>query len=177
MRITCEPIVDMGYIYLQKPKKYKYVQSENMEIPILGNDLNILERINHLKISKISYANALNKGELGEEFQNDMDEKEYLIGVELTLTKEDFMNNIKEKNYKVYNINWKNKEFTLVTLDKEEEVFSEANILYPANKNKDVFYIVNKGDYGIGYIKGLLSSRADLYQLEYLSQPDFVLYE
>ena len=86
--------------------------------------------------------------------------------------------------YKVFN----NSEFFLITFDRLKAVLDSSNIMYPLTINKDVYAITNiqTGSfyhegclhrYKIVFIKGLLSSRNDKYPIEYLTIPEFVLFE
>jgi len=62
-----------------------------------------------------------------------------------------------------------------------------GNIVYPLTEKKDVYAIVqlcpdfyygeddNEYETKIGLIKGILSSRNDIYPIEYLSETQFIL--
>ncbi|OMD86496.1 hypothetical protein BSK67_28290 [Paenibacillus odorifer] len=77
----------------------------------------------------------------------------------------------------------------MITFDYLENVLHPENILYKLTDAEDAFVIVQlrkAEDLGIRYsndseiqpialFKGLLSSREDIYSLEYLIKPDFFL--
>ena len=186
MRITCDSDCCMGYIYLQPPRSQdseknmttisKYVRPENLVIPVRdGNEVNM--KLANIEVSPSTYSQAIAAGEFEEEFHNDEDEEGYLYGVEVALTKEEFIRLVEGKHCRIYNSIFGSKNYHLVTLDTLDKVFGHNNIMYPLTDKRDVFVIVEINDYHVGLIKGLLSSRQDIYDLDYLSKPEFILYE
>ncbi|MFP4017580.1 MAG: hypothetical protein ACLFUI_11170, partial [Halanaerobiales bacterium] len=101
------------------------------------------------------------------------DSKEgYIKGIELEMRPSNLMAYIRQGVYKVYKLNWKGTEYHLIMIDRNRDVFSETSTIYPVNNNKDVFVIiVEKGKYH--KIGALISSREDLYPLDYLTTPQF----
>ncbi len=83
------------------------------------------------------------------------------------------------------------RKFRLLTLDDEEHVFQEYNLLYRMSDQEDVFIIANLAELHTATLTelpeqtaaavpiirflGLLSSRDDLYPPEFLLKPDFYL--
>lgn len=187
MFITCDPKVKMGYIYLQKPKVgnpiwkreigmnlEQCLEGKNPKISMEFAGEEIQQRLNGLNISSTTYLDDLGV-KFVEEYLNDKSDG-YMTGIELNFDKEEFVSNIKNEVYKLYELEWKERIFVLLTLDELDKVLDNNIIIYPANTNNDVFYIVAIED-DICYIKAILSSREDLYEREYLTKPSFILYE
>lgn len=178
----------MGYIYLQPPsgnvseyqdgnKIANYFKLSEMRIPFV-TESGINTRLDKMEMARKTYSEALDEGEVDEEYYNDKDENGYVKGIELNLSKEVFINSIKQEVYKGYFINWGLKDFILVTLDLHENVFNFNNIIYPLSKNNDVFLIVKvEKKYRTALIKALISARDNLYPVDYLLYPNFVLWE
>lgn len=187
MRITCDASCDMGYIYLMPPKRIysndvnhlgKYVEQENVEIPIIWNN-EISNKIDSLKLMSKTYRNAVYKYfDINMDYCNDLDNEGYIIGVELDLRKKKFIELIVNKAFSIIRGNWKNKEVCVLTLDMIDKVFSADNIIYPLNKKRDTFVIVYiEPRYKIGLIKALITYRNDIYPIDYLKVPEFILRE
>lgn len=185
MIITCDQRHSIGYIYLKKPNPAfpvwkdignkeieKYLDGMKSEIQVQEAGKEIEERIMGLVISDKNYLEDLDKKFI-EEYLNDKDG--YIVGIELDISKEELIKGVKEKVYKIYIVDWQQQEHILLTLAEEDRVFVRNNIIYAANGNKDTYYFVSIVD-NIAYIKALLTSRLDLYQLDYLKEPDFILY-
>lgn len=188
MFITCDSRAEMGYIYLQQPKANnpiwnesndnnieEYLNGRVSEISNIISDVDMLKSLNRLSVSRETYLEDLEKQIFEEEYLNDKKD-DYISGIELNLTREQFISNIRNKVYRIYKLDWLEKEFLFLTLDFQENVFEPNNIIYPANKNNDVFYVVAIEDQTC-YIKALLTSRSDVYNLEYLKTTRFILHE
>lgn len=186
--LTCDSRAEMGYIYLQQPKENNPIWDEsndssiekylNYKVPEISNiisDEEMLKRLNTLSICGETYLEDLEKEIFNEEYLNDKKD-DYISGVELNLTREQFISNIQNKVYKTYKLEWLEKEFLFLTLDSLDNVLEANNIIYPANKNNDVFYVVSIED-KVCYIKAILSSREDLYDLDYLKTQKFILHD
>ncbi|OMD93530.1 hypothetical protein [Paenibacillus odorifer] len=201
MRITCfhGNYSNMGYIYLTSPKdennnEYlssneisQYVSKEHLHIPYV-TDLDITASLIQMVVSenpfKFDYGNSYDT-----EYGNDMDMQGYIKGIELSLTKDRFVDLVSNQAFKVIQTEWKDQEFRLVTFDHLEHVLHPENIIYKLTDEKDAFVIVQlcKPE-GLGFhysseaeqlpialFKGLLSSREDIYSLEYLMKPEFIM--
>lgn len=187
MRITCDASGGMGYIYLMPPKQQyfnsnnhlqKYLEQKNVEIPMVRNN-EILGRLDSLKIVNKTYKNAVYKySDIHMEYCNDMDNDGYIIGIELNLRKEKFIKLIVDKAYKIICGNWRDKEISVLTLDLIDKVFSTDNIIYPLNRKRDAFVIAYiEPKYKIGLVKALITSRNDIYPIDYLKVPEFIISE
>ncbi len=185
MRITCDATDGMGYIYLMPPKQqyynsnnhlHKYLEQKNVEIPMARNN-EILRRLDRLKISNKTYKNAVYKySDIHMEYCNDMDKDGYIIGIELNLRKEKFIELIANKAFRIFYGDWRGKVVSLLTLDLIDKVFSPDNIIYPLNSKRDAFIIVYmEPKYKVGLVKALITSRNDIYPIDYLKVPDFVI--
>ena len=157
----------------------QYIDKALFQIPVI-DDSSIINEVNKLIIMDKTYKQALENSDFDEEYCNDLDDQGYMKGVELNISKEVFLRRIQKREYKIYKIYWRNLIFLLVTLDEYKEVFNPLNRIYPLTKQEDVFVIV-RIEPGCGYnmvfIKGLISSRNDLYPLDYLATPNFMLWE
>lgn len=185
MIVTCDVSCNMGYIYVRtllmcfnensKSNGDQLIDGISLNIPC-ENSSNIAYLLNKLILSNKTYSQALEDLDIDQEYCNDLDENGYLIAIELNLNEADFNRLIKTNSFRVYEKVWENKDFYLVTFDSEDEVFSEGNIIYPLTKDNDAFVIVKIiGKYNIGLIKGLITSRNDIYPIEYLKEPQFML--
>lgn len=177
----------MGYIYLQPPRNYLNFLKENKDdlISYVGNhksrvsfltDEFILEKLQQLKQSTKIYNHALYDGELDHEYQNDLDQDGYLIGIELSLHQERFLTLIQQDAFRCYSLIWNESPMNLYTFEEENLVFNSRNILYPLHWNCDSYLIVYTDPQDqVGYIRGLLTSNTELYPPSYLLQPLFYL--
>ncbi len=191
----------MGYIYLKSPgiephattrnqnTIHLHVSPENITIPYSSNDT-FVSSLNQMPISTNTFNKELEKSfEL--EYGNDIDEHGYLIGIELTLTSERFINLIRQQAIQIIKVQWRNKEFHMVTFDHMDNVLQPHNYIYKLTDAEDAFVIIHlekteflgydsskdKPQLPIALFKALLTARNDIYPLEYLLQPDFVLIE
>lgn len=197
MRITCDPESNMGYIYLRPPRTKslvndmstiaKHVMPGNPKIPVL-EDFAINRQLRHLSVSSKTYRQALDDGDFEEEFYNDKDDEGYLTGVEFSVDKDEFISLINKQAFRIYGVNFNKSRFNFLTLDTLDNVLSGLNTIYPLNDKKDAFLIIteisrnycsedSKFDYRICLVKGLLWSAFDIYSIEYLRKPEFVLFE
>lgn len=185
MIITCEQRDRIGYIYLQKPNPtflvWEYIGNREIEkyldcvkpkITVEDGNKEIEKRINGLGVSDKNYLEDLDR-RFSEEYLNDKDKEGYIVGIELNISKEELVQNVKQQVYKIHMIEWQQK-YMLLTLAEEDKVFDKSNIIYDANGNKDTYYIISIED-DIVYIRGLLTRRLDLYPVEYLKEPYFIL--
>ncbi len=116
--------------------------------------------------------------QIGRMFQNRIDINGYMEGVELNLSKKKFLTLIHENAFQIFIHNWHGKDVVILTLDISKNVFEKNNTIYPFNNNGDAFAIVNiQKKYQTGLIKGIITSREDLYPLSYLSKPEFILFD
>ncbi|QZY54163.1 hypothetical protein [Crassaminicella profunda] len=184
MVITCDASCSMGYIYLTRDPKYsyydpkkieKYIKKEKYKMWVEENaDVNGL--ISNIPIKHKTYNQAIADCDITEEYLNDENEEGYLTGIELNLSKNKFIELINGKAFKLYRGLWKEKECMVTTFDITDKVFNSNNVIYPMNKNKDVYLICDVSkQWNICTIKGLISFRDDLYSYEYLMTPKFIL--
>ncbi|AIQ39898.1 hypothetical protein [Paenibacillus sp. FSL R5-0912] len=202
MRITCfhGDYSDMGYIYLTPPKtEYndvhsnrneisQYISDENLYIPYV-TDLNITSELIRMPFSENTFRADYGKA-YDTEYGNDMDKLGYITGIELSLSSKNFINLVSNQAFKVIRTERSGQEFHLITLDHLENVLHPENILYKLTDAEDAFVIVQlrkAEDLGIRYsndsemqpialFKGLLSSRKDVYPVEYLIKPEFFMH-
>ncbi len=197
MRVTCDSTCHMGYIYLKPTDSFrfeksmdiisKYVHQDKLHIPIMQDD-KVSEDLKHLKVMNKIYQQAIEDGDFEEEYHNDADDEGYFVGIERTISKEKFINLIVQQAYCIYKVMYGNRNFVFLTLDDPLKVLSGTNVIYPLSNREDVFAVVDiriqKGfyedeefSYKTGFVLGILSSRNDIYPIEYLSDPEFILYE
>jgi hypothetical protein len=186
IKITCESRFGIGYIYLKNPNYTnsicnavskeieKHLDGVKPEIPVERGNKAIEARVKGLGINDKTYLEELDGEIIEEEYLNDKDKDGYIFGIELHISKDQLMQNIKEQVYKIYMIDYQQQENMLLTLSDEDKVFDKNNILYAANGNKDTYYIVSVLENTV-YIRGLLTRRLDLYQVDYLKEPYFIL--
>lgn len=200
MKITCYygSYADMGYIYLQ-PSDFPTInlESENelaqhinihqISIPYI-TDPNIASSLDKMTVAAHTFETDYENG-YDTEYGNDMDDDGYITGIELTLQHERFIDLVKNQAYKVIRTEWRNTEFHLVTLDHWENVFQPSNVIYKMNNQEDAFVIVQleepeklgyhytdeKDRQPIALFKALISSRNDIYPIDYLLKPEFVI--
>jgi hypothetical protein len=179
----------MGYIYLQRMDRqnvygavntdnalHKYIDPNTIRIPI-HRSFQYRDILDSMRISSLPYQASAGV-EFEEEYQNDLDPNGYMEGIELNLTKDRFFYLIKTCAFQLYTYTWHHREWTVLTLDQEHNVFYAENILYPFQAAKDAFAIVHiEPQYRTGLIKGIVSARPDLYPIDYWSKPEFVLWD
>jgi hypothetical protein len=203
MKITCfygyPP--DMGHIYLKPPVfEHKVTESENDLFKHVNPDQVIIPYITNIPLApfldKITVSTNTYNDDLGKvfdiEYGNDMDEYGYFTGIELTLDHNRFIDLVKNQAFKVMRTQWRNMQFHLITLDHADNIFKPENIIYKLTDEEDFFVIVKLVEpENLGYLynidadqhvpiaifKALISARDDLYPLEYLLKPEFVLIE
>lgn len=188
MIITCDAFCSMGYIYLQRPNKdmmdyhskkdnsiTKYVDTTSITIPLeLDTDRGNL--LNHMRLSHQTYKKAVGN-DFEDEYMNDLDQNGYIIGVELSLPKDTFLDLITNGAYTIIQTEWKGLLCHIVTFD-YENVFDSKNVIYPLSDKNDAYIIFEiTGKDKTGLIKALITARDDLYPIDYLLNPQFILSE
>jgi len=99
-----------------------------------------------------------------------------MMGIELYLTEETFLPLVAHQAFKLYDIRWRNSDFRMLTLDAYHDVLNKNNVIYPLTSEKDAFVIVAIDPSSkIGKIMALISARDDLYPINYLRNPLFML--
>ncbi|MBD3920994.1 hypothetical protein H8B09_19665 [Paenibacillus sp. PR3] len=194
---------DMGYVYIAPPNEKldkdiasrneitKLFKPEEIQIPYITGDSQISLFISKMTIAEDKFFAGYQKA-FESEYGLDFDSHGYLTGFELNLSKDKFVEFIRNQAYKTFHIEWHNKPYNLVTFDHPEQVFHSENIIYKLNEQEDTFVIVQLEEYENYYpqyyyttkkkpptakIKALFSSREDIYPLEYLLKPKFHLEE
>ncbi|NTZ16340.1 hypothetical protein EXW96_16040 [Paenibacillus sp. JMULE4] len=205
MLVTCfyDNGCDMGYIYLKPPEDdefddyersrneiSKYIDPDQINIPYVV-DAQVASNLDQMVVAANTFKVDYEKG-YDTEYGNDMDEEGHIIGIELTLKHETFIELVKNQAFKVIRIEWRNREYHLVTFDYSENVFKPENVIYKLTDNEDAFVIVQlvkpeKLGYQytdeidqkrpIALFKALISARDDIYPLEYLLKPQFLLHK
>ncbi|MED1801999.1 hypothetical protein [Brevibacillus porteri] len=189
MIITCDAYCSMGYIYLQPPNKKiseyhetkensiaNYVDLSSLHIPLL-TDMCMEQLLETMRLSYQTYREAVGT-EVGEEYKNDLDDNGYIIGVELNLSKEKFIDLVANGAYKLYKTEWRSFPYHIATFDHQHKVFDSNNVIYPLSQRNDVFLIIEiTKQYNIGLVKALISRRDDLYPVDYFLSPQFILSE
>ncbi|MBD2872555.1 hypothetical protein [Paenibacillus arenilitoris] len=202
MRITCycDQSSNMGYIYLQPPavirnaietenKLNNYLNPNQISIPYI-TDISIALFLDQMRVAANTF--DADYGDIYDtEYGNDMDGNGYIIGIELNLYPDRFVDLIYNQAYKVIQTEWKDREFHVVTLDHEDNVFKPENIIYKLTDQEDAFIVVQlvepellgyhytniENRHPIAFFKALISARNDIYPLEYLLNPDFVMHK
>jgi hypothetical protein len=196
MKITC--IDSMGYIYLKPHESSSsvamehntlsdYVNPEQMKIPYSTN-----EQLSAILDQIPLFPNTF-KTEQGKsyetEYGNDLDEQGYLNGIELTLTSERFIELISQQTIQIIKTHWRNEVFHLIAFDHMDNVLHPDNHIYKLTDAEDAFVIVylekpeNLGYFisdgqiqpPIALFRAFLTARDDIYPLEYLLKPEFIL--
>lgn len=85
-----------------------------------------------------------------------------------------FVEIFEERALKIYKTLLNSKNYYLLTLDVHESVFDCNNVIYPLTNKLDTFVIVKVGEYRIGYIKGIITTKNDIYSIEYLMESEFI---
>jgi uncharacterized protein YuzE len=190
MIITCDPSVDMGYIYLQPPTHRSLEVYEEMDKKLLNyvdpkkiiihqKVENRIEELNQMKQSTKTYSKALDEGEIDQEFCNDLDKDSHIIGIELAFTKEKLISLVNSNSFNSYLIKWNENDYRFYTLDYEDEFFNCNNVIYPLTKEMDSYLVVKveKRYSNVGIIKALITNREDKYPTDYMLKPLFILHE
>ncbi|MED4780948.1 hypothetical protein [Brevibacillus choshinensis] len=188
MIITCDAFCNMGYIYLQPPSKdkvdyhskkdnsiAKYVDISSITMP-LEIDTHKGNLLNNMRLSHVTYKKAVGN-EFEDEYRNDLDKNGYIIGIELSLSKDRFVNLITNGAYKIIQTEWKGLHYHITTFD-YDKVFDSRNVIYPLSVTNDAYLIVEiTSKDKTGFIKALITARDDLYPIDYLLNPQFILSE
>ncbi|MFP4698549.1 MAG: hypothetical protein ACLFMO_07565 [Eubacteriales bacterium] len=172
----------MGYIYLitedyseqWESKTNIYIFKEKGVYIPLYKDNNILSRLDSLKIVDKIFWSALDDNDIFLQYHCDRKDN-FISGIELKLPVTYFMKRVREQVYRIYQINWQNKNFNLVLLDREKKVFAQNSLVYPLTEEKDVFIIVSQEDHSASSITALISSNNDIYPLAYMLTPQFLV--
>lgn len=188
MIITCDAHGSMGYIYLQPPKDFmdyqsdednhisKYVDPSLLHIALVSDESKG-RLLQDMRLSDKTYQMAVGD-EIDEEYQNDLDENGYMTGIELTLSKETFIQLLKNRAFTVYQTEWQGLSYHIATFDTPDKVFDSNHVIYPLHEKQDAFLIIEvSGKYKIGLVKAVITRRNDLYPVDYLLAPHFRLWE
>ena len=185
MLITCDNSAQMGYIYLMPSETVEEYTLEKSEIGLFY-DLDCLsiprikwpgmgKWLNQMRVATKTYREALDKS-FHCEYWNDLDNEGYMIGIELHLTEEILLPLVAHQAIKLYDINWRDRDYRLLTLDAYLNVIHRNNIIYPLTPEKDAFVILAiDPESQIAKVMALISDRDDLYPTEYLRKPLFML--
>ncbi|HVJ48968.1 MAG TPA: hypothetical protein VM640_07485 [Desulfitobacterium sp.] len=152
-----------------------YFDLDNLEIPKI-NGLSLGRKLNQLPVSKKTYSEAVDKAFYCE-YWNDLNEEGYMVGIELSLTEDKFLPLVANQAFMIYDTRWRNRDFRVVTLDAHLEVIKKSNVIYPLTAEKDAFVVLAiDPNSKVATVKALISSRDDLYPLDYLRNPLFMLF-
>ncbi|WP_410513455.1 hypothetical protein PaeBR_03065 [Paenibacillus sp. BR2-3] len=161
---------------------------DQMTIPYI-TDTNIASYLDKMTFAKNTFKSDYEKG-YDTEYGNDMDKRGYIIGIELSLYHERFIDLVKNQAFKVIRTEWRNTEFHMITFYYADDVFKPENIIYKLTDEEDAFVIVELIEpekLGFHYtdekdqkrpialFKALISSIDDIYPLEYMMKPEFIL--
>ncbi|MCY6371593.1 hypothetical protein [Clostridium ganghwense] len=150
MRITCDVDCNMGYITLMPSRHFgnyksnlnQYYKDIDLEIPILkGNHLS--KKLENMKLMNKTYKRALYgaDADIDSEYGNDIDNDGYITGIELTLKKNKFIQLIRSKAFRIYEISLNEKNFHLITFDLPDITFNSKNVIYPLTEKNDSYYV------------------------------------
>jgi hypothetical protein len=185
MLITCDNKMQMGYIYLMP-------NETTVEYTLEKSDIGLYYDVKSLSIPRIkwhSMGQSLSQMRLATktyreavdfafhcEYWNDLDSGGYMIGIELYMTEERLLPLVAHQAFKLYDIRWRNRDFRVLTLEAYHDVFNKNNVIYPLAAEKDAFVIVAIDPLSkVGRIMALISARDDLYPIDYLQKPLFML--
>jgi len=175
----------MGYIYLMpnettdeytldKSDIALYYDVNSLSIPRI-KWLSMGQTLSQMRLATKTYREAVDKT-FHCEYWNDLDSKGYMMGIELYLTEEIFLTLVAHQAFKLYDIRWRNQDFRVLTLDAYLDVFNKNNIIYPLTTEKDAFVIIAiDPSTKVGRIMALISARDDLYPIDFLRNPLFIL--
>lgn len=199
MRITCY-YPSMGYIYLkphEEPHAAKpdhnnlkdHITTDKIKIPYTSDErLEVF--LNQMSLSISSFRTEQGKS-YETEYGNDMDEHGYLTGIELNLSSERFIDLVSQQTIQIIKTSWREKALHLIAFDQMESVLQPYNHIYKLTDAEDTYVIVylekpenlgivtfdDKPQLPIALFKAFLTTRDDIYPLEYLLKPDFVMIE
>ena len=183
--ITCDNNVQMGYIYLmpnETTDEYTldksdiglYYDVNSLSIPRI-KWLSMGQNLSQMRLATKTYREAVDKV-FNCEYWNDLNSEGYMMGIELYLTEDIFLTLVAHQAFKLYDIRWRNSDFRVLTLAAYLDVFNKNNVIYPLTKEKDAFVIVSiDPSTKVGKIMALISARDDLYPIDYLRSPMFIL--
>lgn len=202
MRVTCDGLASMGYIYLMPPAPHpiidtlpndilELVPEEKLHIShISAPDEDPAPKLDRMRIAELTYSEDFGKG-YDTFYGNDMNKNGYIIGIELDLTSQRLAELLNAQAFQVIDTHWRGRNYRLLTLDTPEKVFDERNTLYRMSDLEDAFVIVkfektqivmneqnvvlDTDDLPLIEFRGFLSSRDDLYPLDFLLKSDFRL--
>lgn len=185
MLITCDNSVQMGYIYLMPNESINEYTLDTSEIGFFYDIdslsiprikwLGMGQNLNQMRLATKIYREAVNNT-FHCEYWNDLDSEGYMIGIELYLTEELFLPLVAHQAFKLYDVRWRNRDFRVLTLDAYHDVLNKNNVIYPLTHEKDAFVIVSIESLSkVAKIMALISARDDLYPLDYLQKPLFML--
>lgn len=185
MLITCDNNIQMGYIYLMPPittSDYSleesdigyYYDLDSLSIPRLKG-VGFGQKLSQLRVSTKTYSEAVDKTFFCE-YWNDLNEEGYMVGIELYLNEDQLLPLVANQAFMIYDTRWGNRDFRVVTLDAHLEVIRKSNVIYPLTPAKDAFVVLAIDPKSkVASVKALISSRDDLYPLDYLRKPHFML--
>ena len=185
MLITCDNTMQMGYIYLmpndtiaeytlEKSDIGLYYDVKSLSIPRI-KWLGLGQSLSQMRLATKTYREAVDKT-FHCEYWNDLDDEGYMMGIELYLTEERFLPLVAHQAFKLYDIRWRNQDFRVLTLDAYHDVFNKNNVIYSLSIEKDAFVIIAIDPLSkVGKIMALISARDDLYPIDYLQKPLFML--
>jgi len=183
--ITCDNKMQMGYIYLmpnETTAEYTldksdiglYYDVNSLSIPRI-KWLGMGHSLSQMRLATKTYREAVDKA-FHCEYWNDLDSEGYMIGIELYLTEEVLLPLVAHQAFKLYDIRWRNRDFRVLTLDAYHDVLNKENIIYPLTSEKDAFVILAiEPSSQVCKIMALISARDDLYPIDYLQKPLFML--
>ena len=183
--ITCDNSMQMGYIYLMPNESTDEYTLDKSDIGLFY-DVNSLsiprikwlgmgQSLSQMRLSTKTYREAVDNA-FHCEYWNDLDGEGYMIGIELYLTEERLLPLVAHQAFKLYDVRWRNRDFRVLTLDAYHDVLNKNNVIYPLSPEKDAFVIVAIDSLSkVGKIMALISARDDLYPLDYLQKPLFML--
>ncbi|MEI7027993.1 hypothetical protein [Paenibacillus sp. y28] len=199
MRITCyyDYSYSMGYIYLKPPavheeaadhELYLHLNPDQISIPY-NTSTSLAAYLDQIPVAAPTFQADDQKG-YNTEYANDMDKHGYLTGIELNLHPERFIDLVKNQAFQLIQTEWRNREFHVMTLDQMDNVLNPENVIYKLTDEEDAFVIIRLEEPAklgnhytngenkrvpIASFKALISARDDIYPLEYLLKPDFVM--
>lgn len=133
------------------------------------------QSLSKMRLATKTYREAVDKA-FNCEYWNDLDSEGYMMGIELYLREDIFLTLIAHQAFKLYDIRWRNNDYRVLTLDSYLDVFNKNNIIYPLSIEKDAFVIVAIDPATkVAKIMALISARDDLYPIDYLRNPLFIL--
>ncbi|WP_088225922.1 hypothetical protein [Desulfosporosinus sp. FKB] len=185
MLITCDNNMQMGYIYLmpndttveytlEESDIGLYYDIESLSIPRIKWP-GMGQLLNQMRLSVKTYREAVNNV-FHCEYWNDLDSEGYMMGIELYLTEDILLPLVAHQAFKLYDVRWRNQDFRVLTLDAYLDVLNKDNVIYPLTAEKDAFVILSLDPLSnVARVMALISARDDLYPVDYLRQPLFIL--